>query len=287
MKKLLAGAALAAFALAGPAFAADMPVKTPPPVVTSSWTGFYVGVEAGAQWSRDRWTTTCLGLVGVVCAGGAPVVPVVFPVDTSSPRNFNFTGARAGVYWGYNWQVAPAWVMGVEMSATWADGQKTTAGVPGCSVAPTFCGFRTGGTISASADASWVKALGDAGLRARLGYLATPDTLLYVTGGLAAQRLEVGALCLGVAPGPWCIRQRSEGERDVLIGWTAGAGLEWNLNRNWRLRGEYRYAEYDRDKKSLFLNTADDIFASNRLRTHVATFGIAHAFGAPEVVAKY
>ena len=48
---------VSALALAGTAFAADMPVKAPPPVVVvaPSWTGFYIGghgVSAGCGTSR-------------------------------------------------------------------------------------------------------------------------------------------------------------------------------------------------------------------------------------------
>ena len=56
MKKiLLAGVALSAL-IAGPAMAADLPVrapayKAPPPVITYySWTGCYVGGHVGGVW---------------------------------------------------------------------------------------------------------------------------------------------------------------------------------------------------------------------------------------------
>ena len=55
MKKfLLASVALAA--IAGPAMAADMPIKAPPPppVVYYDWTGAYIGFNAGSVWSHDR-----------------------------------------------------------------------------------------------------------------------------------------------------------------------------------------------------------------------------------------
>jgi outer membrane immunogenic protein len=56
MKKLLT--AIAALGLIGtPAFAADMAVKAPPPVVAPapvfSWTGFYIGGNAGGAWSHN------------------------------------------------------------------------------------------------------------------------------------------------------------------------------------------------------------------------------------------
>ena len=62
MKKiLLAGVALSAL-VAGPAMAADLPVrapayKSPPPVITYySWTGCYVGGHVGGVWVTKDWT---------------------------------------------------------------------------------------------------------------------------------------------------------------------------------------------------------------------------------------
>ncbi len=68
MKKfLLAGVALSAF-IAGPAMAADLPVrgpvyKGPPPVVTYfSWTGCYVGGHVGGLWVQKDWTGAAIRL---------------------------------------------------------------------------------------------------------------------------------------------------------------------------------------------------------------------------------
>jgi outer membrane immunogenic protein len=42
--------AVAAMAFTGTAFAADMPIKAAPVVVTPSWTGWYIGVNGGGEW---------------------------------------------------------------------------------------------------------------------------------------------------------------------------------------------------------------------------------------------
>ena len=47
----LAGAAISAI-MAGSAFAADMPLKAPPPVLAYDWSGFYIGGVIGGAWSR-------------------------------------------------------------------------------------------------------------------------------------------------------------------------------------------------------------------------------------------
>src|SRR5258708_6698132 len=55
--KLLAGAAIAALIAAGPALAADLPLKAPPPVVAAwNWSGFYIGGHGGYGWGRNSQT---------------------------------------------------------------------------------------------------------------------------------------------------------------------------------------------------------------------------------------
>ncbi len=49
MKKFLLGSVALAAVIAGPAMAADMPLKAPPPPPVFSWTGCYVGIEGGGR----------------------------------------------------------------------------------------------------------------------------------------------------------------------------------------------------------------------------------------------
>jgi high affinity Mn2+ porin len=42
-------------ASAGAAFAADIPLKAPPPAVAYDWTGFYFGAHVGAASSSNTW----------------------------------------------------------------------------------------------------------------------------------------------------------------------------------------------------------------------------------------
>ena len=49
---LLASVAVVALIAAGPALAADLPMKAPPAVAAAvwSWSGFYIGVHGGYGW---------------------------------------------------------------------------------------------------------------------------------------------------------------------------------------------------------------------------------------------
>ncbi len=105
MKKLFVTAFLSLAAI-GSAQAADMalPVKAPPPAPWS-WTGFYIGGNGGYSWGN--WDST--SLTAIFPGPGGTLV------NSASP---NVQGAIAGGQIGYNWQISPQWLAGVE-----ADGQ--------------------------------------------------------------------------------------------------------------------------------------------------------------------
>ena len=135
----------------GAAAAADVPPLPPPlpppfpmPVVqVFSWTGFYIGGNAGWGWTNGSGTfTTALG------------------ADPFTVSNNGFLG---GAQLGYNWQTGP-FVLGAE-----ADFQGTAAsGSLNASAGP---------TISATAKTPWFGTV-----RGRVGY-AMDRILLYATAG--------------------------------------------------------------------------------------------------------
>jgi opacity protein-like surface antigen len=72
MKKLLISAIAALGLIGAPAFAADMAVKAPPPPVAApiySWTGFYIGGNAGYEWT-DGQTYPLTGTQSVAPTAG-------------------------------------------------------------------------------------------------------------------------------------------------------------------------------------------------------------------------
>jgi outer membrane immunogenic protein len=80
MKKSVLGLVAMGALIAGPAMAADMPVKAPPaPVAPAySWTGFYIGGEVGGGWASETVTI-------VTQSSATPG----FPVGFSSNRNLS------------------------------------------------------------------------------------------------------------------------------------------------------------------------------------------------------
>ncbi|MDR3468984.1 MAG: outer membrane beta-barrel protein [Xanthobacteraceae bacterium] len=266
MKRLLLAAALAVAIT--PAHAADLAprlyTKAPDVAAVDSWTGFYVGGELGGRWSGSTWTTTALE---------DPVSAIEFGrVPQGNPAGFNPATVRAGGYAGYNWQFAPAWVVGLEGDLAWGDGSKSIAGIPG-----TWWPATSAATIAL--DSTSVRETWDGAIRARLGWLITPGLLLFGTGGVAWQDVSVTANCS--VNGPWCVRDRSESFGKVMTGWTVGGGAEAKLAGNWLARIEYRYADFGSVSHEFFPQTVDSVFMRQSVRTQTVSVGFAHLFGDP------
>jgi outer membrane immunogenic protein len=111
--RVLAGAAISAV-LAGSAFAADMPLKAPPPVLAYDWSGFYIGGVIGGGWSHVDSSDPGLGLIGTLIN-----VPVIQTTTGSA-----FIG---GIEGGDRYQFGKL-VVGWEADMTWGNinGTSTT-----------------------------------------------------------------------------------------------------------------------------------------------------------------
>jgi outer membrane immunogenic protein len=279
-KQLLLAATLT---MAGPAYAADLsptvPIKAPivagPP---SSWTGLYLGIGLGLRASRTDDTTTS----ATIAVPASPATPInLAGLATSEP--LDGTSFRAAPYLGFNWQVAPRWVVGIEGDL--GIGNQTT----------TLGGFEFASPVlalSLAGDGFAVKTTWDASVRGRLGFLVTPGTLVYATGGAAWQHFEETSTCIaqgfctGVNQFP-AITPALISNSVTKTGWTVGGGVETALWGNWFLRGEYRYADFgtasfNETRTGILLgaplpNTllAADTF-NIALRTHTATVGLAY-----------
>src|ERR1700760_2787237 len=106
MKKFLLGT-VALAAMAAPAFAADMPARTytkapvyTAPALVYNWTGFYIGGHVGGAFAGDN------------------------SLQSSDAR---FLGGGQG---GFDYQLAPNWVGGIEAEYSWMDRNNTGIAFP-------------------------------------------------------------------------------------------------------------------------------------------------------------
>ncbi len=270
------GVALVALSAAGSTGAADLAVRQPatykaPPVVAPlySWTGFYVGVNAGGTWGTfDPATSTVFDPIGYFAASS---VPAVNAVGIQSIKPAAFTG---GVQAGFNWQTGNV-VFGAEVdfNSFHLSGSATGTGVYPCCAPATF-------TVTSAAHTDW---------------------LFYATGGLAVTNLNGSftftdncgdiAACNGPG-GPNAAEAASISK--TKFGYTVGGGAEAGLWGNWSLKAEYLYVKFNSESVIGTITTPGLLpFAANNpfthsidLKAHIARLGLNYRFGGP-VVASY
>jgi outer membrane immunogenic protein len=257
---------LAWAALTGPVLAADMPVKAPP-AAARSWSGFYAGVSIGARWGENDWQTS--DIFPNLGAG-------TFVQTAGTGGAMDSTAARFGGYLGYNAQISTSWVAGVEAAFGWADNKKTRDPVPG-TIGTSF------GIVAVGPPAATVKETWDGSLRGRLGYLVAPATLVYGTGGVAWQRLELNSTCTFIPGNGFCTGGTyNETHASTRAGWTVGGGVEQMIAGHWLVRADYSYADFGTFNQTFFAANGiifDDRFTAHvKSRTHTATVGVAYKF---------
>jgi outer membrane immunogenic protein len=219
------------------ATAADLPVKAPaaPQAAPDSWTGFYVGASVGGRWTKADFSILAIDefFIGGVqndlpfCTSNVP------PCATRS--SFDASSIRTGVHAGYNFQLNARWLVGVEGDWAWADA--TASSGAAFKYFQAVPGFQPDSSIA-------LKTTWDAGVRARIGFLASPDLLVYATGGAAWMHSELTSTCGGTSCFPATYAPSVLSSTVNWTGWTVGAGVEDRLSRHWTVRGEYRYADF-------------------------------------------
>jgi outer membrane immunogenic protein len=245
---LLAGIALVA--LAAPAAAADMPVKALPPAPIDIWTGGYVGANVGYDWGRDYVDSVgspgFCSAAGVGCAGTNYYSTLSAQAATFN-LNVNHSGLIYGGQAGHNWlvhNIAWTWdgVLGVEVDFQGkSDSHGTTIS---SAFPPQVAGVGAGVLYSTATMNERIDTLGT--LRGRAGLLWGPNTLVYLTGGVAwASARSSTLIAQNVAPaaatiGPYAATGQASQE---LFGPVIGAGVEWKWTANWSIKAEYLYVD--------------------------------------------
>jgi len=194
------------------AFAADMPVKAPPPAPapTYNWTGFYIGANIGGAWVNGTLTDNFSGV---------------------SFTNTN-SGVIGGGQIGYNWQISPQFVLGVEGMF---DGTSIN------NSGDTLTIFN-GDVLQGSVKTDWMSTVA-----ARFGYAA--DNLMFygkAGGGWVQNSATVTDLRTGL----------SLSNSHTNSGWLVGAGAEYGITSNWTMKFEYDFLELSNrtiDAATIFL----------------------------------
>jgi outer membrane immunogenic protein len=217
--------AVAALALSGSAYAADMPLLKAPPmaVAPSTWTGFYIGGDVGGAFTRA--SSTVADPFNTFALIGGPFAPVAM-----SGRAL---GAAGGVHGGFNWQVAPSWLVGIEGDYNWADLGVTSLSAPLISTVTAANSFATS-NLDVSSLAS---------VRGRLGFI-WDQFLIFGTGGVGwvKSQLNDQASCPNTGAGA-CVAPPGLARINVSntqTGGVFGGGVEYKpASSNWIFGMEY------------------------------------------------
>lgn len=211
-RSLMVAAVCAILSAQAAAAAADLPMKSRPYApVLYSWTGFYVGGEAGGGWFSNQVTN------GPNAADGTVNFPPGFVHNQLSG-----SGWLAGGYAGYNYQVNQI-VVGVDGDYTWARLTGSTS-----DVGP------TGFTDLANETVKWI-----ATLTGRLGY-AVNNWMFFGKGGWA----WAGFRGVSSTFNTLGINTNNDTNSQTRDGWTLGAGVEWGFDQHWSAKLEYDYVKF-------------------------------------------
>lgn len=266
MKTILTAAAIAVLG-GSSAFAADLPARTytKAPVMVSpaySWTGFYLGVNAGGIWGSDPVT------FDPIFAGAPAGLPAFAAANGSS--TLHPSGFTGGGQVGYNWQ-SSNWVIGLEADINYARLAKSVTSATLTFPATSDFFFVT------STTSNWM-----ATVRPRLGY-AFDRTLLYVTGGLALSEINF-AQSITFLP---AVAFASGTTTSTRAGWTVGGGAEYAFAPNWSAKLEYLHSDFGSLSFASTTNNALINFTSSaHFRTDLVRVGLNYKFGGP-VIARY
>ena len=219
-------------ALIGPAaLAADMappPALLPPPPSAWSFTGCYLGGNAGGVWGNSafNWTNISEGPTGFA-AGASSVLPAAANATLST------VGVAAGGQVGCNYQAG--WVVaGLEgdLDYTGLNASRTAVSLGNTNGGPPTI---TPGNISESFSSHWLSTV-----RGRLG-VTSGAWLYYATGGLAIANVSFAdQVCFPSAVPASCNTASSSNTR---TGWAAGGGIEWKIASSWNVKAEYLYVD--------------------------------------------
>jgi outer membrane immunogenic protein len=218
MRKLLfAQAASLAVTLAGPAIAADLPMKSEVPYVAPrfSWTSCYVGAHlGGGRATKDMTDPVQLVQDSFLGAGSTTGITTA----STTP-----TGVVIGGQIGCDYEFASNLVIGIEGSASGSTMRgSTNVGLP--------LGNPDVGLVQANTDFL-------ASVTGRVGY-AFDTVLLYAKGGfaVAGDKYNVSGTFTGL---PYNFQGL-----DNRYGWTAGGGVDWAFSRHWSMNVEYDYYRF-------------------------------------------
>lgn len=297
-------------ALSTGALAADLPVSAAPPapILLSTWTGFYAGMNAGYGFgTSNNANTASRAVVDNIASDPGWLTPFGYTaLANTGNAHVNQGGFIGGGQIGYNYQWGANVVAGLEadMQGAGIRGSGNYSGAAQFGPDASLFSDTAAGSGSVTAGVDWMGTV-----RGRIGYLLTPEMLVYATGGLAYGGVHASAshtlaftdldTTTGINNFNPTFGGGASSYSSTRVGWTVGGGLEWMFTPNWSVKAEALY--YDLGSSSFAANSIGatdgigNVLFSNTPVTRVkydgviARAGVNYHFnwGAAPVVARY
>ena len=271
--------------------------KAPPqapyisPVPVASWTGFYVGVNAGGTFGgSSSIALTPSSDFGPFPSGFASAQAIgAYPTSLASRRSGFIGGGQVG----FNYQFG-MFVAGVEADIQGLPQNNNAVSAMLFNPAPPPANF-SAPVFGTATVARRLDYLGTA--RGRLGVTFGP-ALIYGTGGLAYGRTDLAYTgTIGFPIAPAIVLTGTSSTSRTSLGYALGGGVEYAFWNNWSVKAEYLYFNLGRHSTVIggaFTNfapaTGGFSTASVRDDGHIFRAGLNYRFGwaAPApVVARY
>lgn len=192
---------------------------------TTNWTGFYAGLSAGGAIGSSN-AQTATGPYSEDGYFNETSIPVV---NNAGNQNLTPTGFAGGLQFGYNRQITPHLVAGIEAeygALSTDDSTSVTAIYPCCEYP-----F----TIQQRVSSNWMSSV-----RARVGRTVGKNYLLYLTGGGAETQFRYSS---DFSSSTWG-EHESANAKVLKTGWVVGGGVERSLARHWSTRAEYLHVDF-------------------------------------------
>jgi outer membrane immunogenic protein len=245
MKRSIVVGVVLTSAFAGSAMAADMPTKSPmarPACAAAWWQGGYIGVNGGGVNYTANRTDQDEALIDVA---------------TYVQKKW---GGLVGGQVGYNWTNCNT-VWGIELDGSWSNTKVTTLLQPEQNDDNMRITSRLNALVTG---------------RVRAG-AALDNLLLYVTGGVAAARINT----------TWVDGDDVAEIKEWRWGWVAGFGTEWAFTDRISLRSEVLYVDFvDRQHRVPFFSPDSFANFTHSDSAWIARVGLNVKFGGP-VAARY
>jgi outer membrane immunogenic protein len=181
-----------------------------------NWNGFYGGVNGGFGVANNSTQFSPL-----------PNAAAFFDLAPTTLNPNTIDGYIGGAQIGRNWQMEE-WVFGLE-----TDFQTGPAADISQAPISAINGTPEGGSLQTSEKTDWFGTF-----RVRGGFTPIGRLLIYLTGGFAYGSVNYSAATDFQPAGKY---DYSASYNKIKMGWTAGAGAEWVLQKNFSLKAEYLY----------------------------------------------